>query len=77
MQSMIMLFFAFYIDFYIFTIFQYGAYDSHKQIFNIIFKMELKVCEDDIPILNCCNNETFIKCFFLVFKRVLSLLNVC
>ena len=58
--------------FILFTIFQYGAYDSLKPIFKIIFKLELKVYEDDIPILIYCTNEIFIKYFFLVFKRVLS-----
>ena len=53
------------------------AHMSHKQIFHIIFKLELKVYEDDIPILICYNNEIFIKYFFLVFKRVLSLLDAC
>ena len=48
-----------------------------KKIFKIIFKLELKVYEDNIPILICCNNEIFIKRFFLVFKRVLSLLDAC
>ena len=63
--------------FIFFTIFQYGEYDNHKQIFKIIFKLELKVYEDDVLILICCNNEIFIKCFFLVFKRVLNLLDAC
>ena len=48
-----------------------------KKIFKIIFKLELKVYEDNNPILICCNNEIFIKSFFLVFKRVLSLLDAC
>ena len=60
-----------------FTIFQYGAYDSHKQILKSIFKLKLKLYEDDTPILICRNNEIFIKCFFLVFERVLILLEAC
>ena len=63
--------------FIFFITFQYGAYDRHKQIFGIIFKLDLKVYEGDIPILICCNNEIFIKCFFLVFKKVLSLPDTC
>ena len=55
------------------TIFQYGAYDSHKQIFKSISKLKLKQYENDIPILICCNNEIFNKCFL----RVLILLDAC
>ena len=78
MQLMVLCDFLFFISIFIFfTIFQYGAYDSHKQVFKIIFKLELEVYEDDIPILICCNYEIFMKCFFLVFKRVLSLLDAC
>ena len=54
----------------------YISYDSHKQIFKIIFKLELKAYKNDIPILICCNNEIFIECFLLVFERV-SLLDAC
>ena len=58
-----------------FTTFQYGVNDSHKQIFNMIFKLKLILLEDDTPILLCCKNEIFKKCSFLVFKRVLSVLD--
>ena len=75
---MVICYFLFFIlTFIVFKIFQYAAYDSHKKIFKIIFKLESKVYEDDIPILISCNNEIFVKCFFLVFKRVLSLLDPC
>ena len=68
------LFFVFYIDFYIFLqFFNMVQYDSHKQIFKSIFKLKLKLYEDNIPILICCNNEIFIV-FFFVFKRVLIFL---
>ena len=78
MESMIICYFLFFILIFIFfTIFQYSAYDNHKQIFKSIFKLELKLYEDDILVLICCNNEIFIKCFFLVFKRVLILLAAC
>ena len=66
--------FFIYIDFYIFLqFFNMVQYDSHKQIFKSIFKLKLKLYEDNIPILICCNNEIFIV-FFFVFKRVLIFL---
>ena len=75
MQSMVICYFLFFILIFVFfTTFQYSAYDSHKQIFKCIFELELKLYEDDIPILICFNNEIFIKHFFLVFRRVLILL---
>ena len=74
MQSMVICYFLFFILIFIFfTIFQYGPYDSHKQTFKSIFKLKLKLYEDNIPILMCCNNEIFIV-FFFVFKRVLIFL---
>ena len=72
-----MLFFVFYFYFIFFIIFQCGAYDNHKQVFKIVFQLKLKVYKGNIPILFCCNNEIFIKCFFLVFKRILSLFDAC
>ena len=75
MQSMAICYFLFFMLVYIFfTIFQYGEYGSHKKILKSIFELELKLYEDDIPILICFNNEIFIKHFFLVFRRVLILL---
>ena len=74
MQSMVICYFLFFILIFIFfIIFQYGPYDSHKQTFKSIFKLKLKLYEDNIPILICCNNEIFIV-FFFVFKRVLIFL---
>ena len=62
MQAMVICYFLLFILIFIFfTTFQYGAYDSHKQIFKIILKLELKVHEDKIPILICYNNEIFRK----------------
>ena len=78
MQSMLICYFlSFILIFVFFTILKCDAYDSRKQIFKIIFKLELKVYEDVIPILICCNNEIFVKYFALLFKRVLSLLDAC
>ena len=77
MQSMVICCFWLFILFYIFYNFQYDAYDSHKKTFKIVFKLELKAYDDNITILICCNNVVFIKCFFFVFERVLSLLDGC
>ena len=67
------LFFVFYIDFYIFLqFFNMVQYDSHKQIFKSIFKLKLKLYEDNIPILICCKNEVFMKSFYFMPVSVLQ-----
>ena len=71
-----MLFFCFLYWFLYFLQYRF-FWQSQTNIKKSIFKLQLKLYEDNIPILICCNNQIFIKCFFLVYKRVLILLDAC
>ena len=61
-----------------FTIFQYGEYDSHNQLFKFIFKQTpVKSSRRQNSNFIWCNKGSFHKFFFFLFKRVLNLFDAC